>query len=766
MSAEATPIRPLRLLRFEIRSEHDLVLARQRARQIAAALGFDLPTQTRITTALSGIARNAFKYAGGGTVEFAVESETRVQRAGAPPRQTLLLTVEDRGPGIPAAALAGQAGPSETGLGLGLIGARRLMDRLEIQSSPAGATAVMRKTLPPQVALRTPAQLQRIVDDLASQPAASPLEEIHVQNQELLRTLEELRTRDGDLTRVNQELNETNSGVLALYDELDTLHRVGLMLAERHNLLDLLQTIIDATTELTGAEVGAFYYHDASSAAWRLHAISGSERAALDRLPLDNPAGVFGDEARAHEFHRIDDLKPGTADCACSHWAVLLAGSFAARSCLFVPVLMANDELAGALVFGHSQPERFTERSERIVAAIAVQAAVGIEKARLFHGLQTASEAKDRFLAMLSHELRTPLNPVTAILSSLTGDPTVPEHLREDVAVMRRNIELQARLIDDLLDFNRIIRGKLQLSRTEVDVHELIRAVILICEPEVTESRHALRVELAAGRANVSGDTARLQQVLWNLLKNAVKFTPPGGTITLRTWLESEDGPLCIEIADTGLGIAPDVLPMIFSAFDQGALQPGRHGGLGLGLAIAKTFIDLHGGDIRAASAGEGQGAQFTLRLPLLPKAETDLAAAPSAASDESAAPAARRILLVEDHADTLRTLARLLTRRGHTVAGAATCAEALALAASATFDIVISDVGLPDRSGLELIAELRRTHSIPAIALSGYGMEADVANSQAAGFNRHLTKPVNFPLLEEAIRDLCSAGQSAAADE
>ncbi len=565
--------------------------------------------------------------------------------------------------------------------------------------------------------------------------------------------LGELRAREHELARVASELNETNTGVLALYDELETLHRVGMMLAERHHLHDLLQTIIDATTELTGAELGAFYHHERTGARWRMNAISGPHRHVLLHFPPELETGFFDGLDEAPEVQRIDDVDATPASAPCAAWIAMVAPLHPLRSVLFVPVLMSDAGLAGALVFGHSGRGAFSERSERIVAAIAVQAAIGIEKARLFHGLQTASEAKDRFLAMLSHELRTPLNPVATILSTLAEDAALPAHLREDVAVMQRNIELEARLIDDLLDFNRIIRGKFELNRSPVDVHDLIRSVAGICQTDVTAHHHTLELALAAPRSVVAGDAARLQQILWNLLHNAVKFTPEGGRIAITT--RAEDASLVVETADTGCGIDPQDIAGIFSAFDQGKLQPGRFGGLGLGLAIAKTFAEGHGGEIRAASEGTGHGARFTLRLPLLVQAPEPAprAVAPAPPVGSSAA---CRILLVEDHADTLQALARLLRRRGHSVLTASTCAQAERVAAGEEFDLIATDLGLPDGSGYDLLRRLRRHSQAPAIALSGYGMEADVARSQEAGFQRHLTKPIAFSELEKAIASLC----------
>ena len=731
------------LLGLELRAEQDIALARQRIRQIGGWLDFDVLGQTRLAAALSEIAGTAWRRAGGGRVEFGIVDAAPDDSPGA---QSLLISVShpaDRSAGPPDADAFGSV--------------RRLVDRLDVKVRGGTQVVDIWMRLPPRRERHSPESLAEI-GRLAPLPDYGGLvDELSQQNREILLALDEVRAREQELQRVNQELAETNSGVLALYDELETLHRVGMMLAERHNLHDLLQTIIDATTDLTGAEIGAFYYRDTNTGAWRLHAIAGSANAALNQLPSDNPPDFFNEMEAAKGTCRLDDLGQETRGTPCSDWLAIVRNFLPIGSCLFVPVFMAEKRLAGALVFGHSRQAAFSERSERIVSAIAVQASVGIDKAQLFQGLQTAAEAKDRFLAMLSHELRTPLNPVAAILSFLDEDPTLPAHLREDVQVMRRNIELEARLIDDLLDFSRIIRGKFGLHRTYVDVHGLIHSVVGICRAELDGRQQDLELHLDAEKSVVFGDVARLQQILWNLLKNAVKFTPPRGRIAVSTHLDDERR-LCVSVADNGSGIDEDVLPGIFSAFDQGRLQPGRFGGLGLGLAIARTFTELHGGQILAASSGLGKGATFTVCLPTAQRPIDPLHAPPhlSPPGDREAPEAVvRRILLVDDHADTVNALARLLRRRGHHVITAITSAEARHLAAHQSFDILISDLGLPDESGLHLVGAVKAIQPIPAIAISGYGMENDVHSSRMAGFDTHITKPINFSLLEETIRSL-----------
>jgi signal transduction histidine kinase len=371
---------------------------------------------------------------------------------------------------------------------------------------------------------------------------------------------------------------------------------------------------------------------------------------------------------------------------------------------------------------------------------------------------ETATQAKDRFLAMLSHELRTPLTPALAAASMLQSDPHLPDSARQDVEMIRRNIELEVRLIDDLLDLTRISKGKIEFRFETENVHHLLHGAIDICRDEVATKGLTLQTDFRARRAHVAGDGARLRQVFWNLLKNGVKFTPGGGEITLRT-SDGTDGRIIVDVVDTGAGIEPEVLPHVFDAFQQGGTSVTRSfGGLGLGLAISKALVEAHHGSIEARSAGRDQGATFRIELPTAPTPTSTPAPVeiPARGSDgRSGAPhAARRleILLVEDHHDTARVLKRLLDRSGHHVRTADTVHAALAAADAEPVDIVVSDLGLPDGTGFELMRQLVQRHHLKGIALSGFGTDQDVARSHEAGFACHLTKPVDFRRLEEAI--------------
>jgi len=379
-----------------------------------------------------------------------------------------------------------------------------------------------------------------------------------------------------------------------------------------------------------------------------------------------------------------------------------------------------------------------------------------------------ANAAKDQFLALLSHELRNPLSPVIAMVGELEANaPNSPE-VRRALEVIRRNVELEARLIDDLLDVTRISKGKLQLSLETVNVHEILHRSYEICREDIEAKHLSIEFRLRAKRAYVEGDPARLQQVFWNLIKNSVKFTPEKGRIVIETFNHS---PNAIEIrtTDTGIGIEADKMERIFNAFEQGQSSiTRRFGGLGLGLAISKAMVVAHGGMINAESRGKDRGATFIVTLETVPKpvaavgdGDKKLDKGEGIQGAKALKPQ-RRILVVDDHFDTCTGMKMMLERRGYWVAVAHTADQAVEKARHDEFDLVISDIGLPDRSGYELMQELSTTRGLRGIALSGFGMENDVSRARAAGFAEHLTKPINFDRLEESIQNLLESEPAA----
>jgi PAS domain S-box-containing protein len=372
---------------------------------------------------------------------------------------------------------------------------------------------------------------------------------------------------------------------------------------------------------------------------------------------------------------------------------------------------------------------------------------------------QRASKAKDEFIAALSHELRTPLTPVLAAASTLKDDQRLPEWARAELQMIQRNVGLEVQLIADLLDVTRIAADKLVLHRRPVDVARILHEAARICACELDARNQRLTIHMPGAPYLMNGDEPRLHQVFWNLIKNASKFTPAGGSISVNAEVSRVEGGglfdcLCVRVTDTGCGLSPESIPRLFRSFEQGNREVTRHfGGLGLGLAICKAVVEGHGGRISASSEGRGHGATFTVELPLATLCEMP---APSVASQGADAAAAMplRILLVEDHEDTARILCRLLTARGHGLTLAASVRDGVQLALASDFDLLLSDLGLPDGDGCDLLRQLAAAgRPIRAIALSGYGTVEDVERSKLAGFLEHLTKPVDFERLIEAVQ-------------
>jgi PAS domain S-box-containing protein len=558
-----------------------------------------------------------------------------------------------------------------------------------------------------------------------------------------------------------------------------------------------LEAILDSTDEgIVIADSDGTVVH-MNPAARRIHGYG----------PEDEAGRVLEDFARVFELRRPGDEHVLPVD----QWP--LARALRGEQFSGLELLVRRRDVQHEVIVDYSGSTVVPHDGKDNVVIIGVrdvtarnQAERELERAR--REAEAASHAKDQFLAVLSHELRTPLTPVLTAAQTMEGDPQVPESLRATAGMIRRNVELEARLIDDLLDLTRISRGKLRLDFTRSDVHEKLLSVVQILEHDAQSKGVQLVVSLAARRRHVRADPARLQQIVWNLLKNAIKFTPEAGRITIAT-TESSDGQIMIEVIDTGIGIQPEVLPRIFDAFQQGSGDVTKQfGGLGLGLAITKVLVQLHGGSISAESAGPGRGSRFTVQLPLVAEPSrsssggggggsgsgSGLAYSSSSglahivgsglanvagsagrrevpdyignssglAATAAAAVAAkrerRRILLVEDHEDTAMIMSTVLRHQGHVVRRAASVAAALQAAQAEPFDLVISDIGLPDGSGLDLMRQLRLRQPVRGIALSGFGMEDDVRRSRDAGFDEHLTKPVSLEVLESTLRRVVDA--------
>jgi PAS domain S-box-containing protein len=370
---------------------------------------------------------------------------------------------------------------------------------------------------------------------------------------------------------------------------------------------------------------------------------------------------------------------------------------------------------------------------------------------------ESASKAKDQFLAMLSHELRTPLTPVLATLQlwEMRAD-SLPPRLHSDVKMLRHNVELEARIIDDLLDLTRIARGLLSLSEEEIDVHSIIKLPLDIICSDANAKEIKVVLQPDATRHFVHCDAVRFQQVLWNVLRNAVNFTDRKGNITIRTNNYADQ--IRISIEDSGVGMSSETLAKLFTPFEQADRNRSvRYGGLGLGLAISHALIKQMGGELTAESQGVGKGSKFVISLKAQNLASTT-GSRPTAAVPTRGK---KRILLVEDHADTAAALTRLLQARGHAIRRVSSAAEALLVFKPDAFDLIICDIGLPDGNGYDLLNSIRQIDSVAAVALTGFGMTTDIAQAKEAGFDAHLTKPVDFYKLESVIAQLSMASSN-----
>jgi PAS domain S-box-containing protein len=368
---------------------------------------------------------------------------------------------------------------------------------------------------------------------------------------------------------------------------------------------------------------------------------------------------------------------------------------------------------------------------------------------------QKASKAKDDFLAALSHELRTPLTPALAAATYLEDNAEkIPHEFVEDIQLIKRNVKLQARLIDDLLDLTRITRGKLRLDLENCDVHTIIRNAIDTASSAIAAKKLKFSTKLNARQHHILADSIRLQQVFWNLINNAVKFTPPGGQIVIHT-CNDDASRFHFDITDNGIGIEHERMDLLFTPFEQADASVSRQfGGLGLGLAISKHLVHLHHGTIEADSRGRSFGATFKVTLDALTQGD---AKAELGSPTRSKPPKPLRVLLVEDHRDTRRMLSRLLTHFGHQVLTADNVRSALDIVGLGETDVLVCDIGLPDGSGYDVISQTRRTRPIKAVALTGFGTDEDLRRSKEAGFDFHLVKPVDLHELQTILDKLAA---------
>jgi PAS domain S-box-containing protein len=676
--------------------------------------------------------------------------------------------------------------------------------------------------------------------------------------------------------------------------ERERLFELGMSMIGEINLDSLVQKITDAATDLTGAEFGAFFYNVISDGgeSYVLYTLSGVSREHFENFPMPRNTAVFGPTFRGEGTVRSDDITRDPRYGKNAPYNGMPPGHLPVRSYLAVPVKAGSNEVLGGLFFGHSKPGIFTERSERIVTAIAGHAGVALENARLhkvitdnagrfemlantipqlawmarpdgsifwynerwyqytgkgreetigwgweslhdpkelsrvtakwkaalnsgepwedtfplrrhdgvfrwhlsralpvrdargritmWFGTNTdvtdqlqvakqredlleaeraarseaerVSRMKDEFLATLSHELRTPLNAILGWSQVLRHERSDPRTLDEAIEVIDRNARAQTQLIEDLLDMNRIASGKIRLDVQRVDLATVVRSAVESVLPSARNKGIDLRTVLDPLAGPISGDPSRLQQVVWNLLTNAIKFTPRGGKI--QVLLERVNSHVEINVCDTGEGISPDFLPHVFERFRQAdASMTRKHRGLGLGLAIVKQLVELHGGTVRAKSAGEGHGATFTITLPVMavrheePR-EHPASARPVAPARNMVSLAGLRILVVDDEPDARELLKRLLGNCDAEVLLADDAARGTDMLRQRRPDVLISDIGMPGKDGYEFIREVRGLSPdeggrTPAIALTAFARSEDRTRAMMSGYQMHIAKPI-----------------------
>ena len=588
--------------------------------------------------------------------------------------------------------------------------------------------------------------------DLAARVEPSGEPELAALGTNLNRMAEALERQLTDLREATEQLREESGA-------LDTVNRVSRLLSAELENDKLVQALTDAATELTGAAFGAFFYNviDQHGERYTLYTLSGASREAFARFPMPRNTGLFGPTFRGEAVIRLDDVTKDPRYGQNPPHRGPPAGHLPVVSYLAVPVVSRSGEVLGGLFFGHPQPGVFTARAERMAVALAAQAAVAMDNARLYEreqraraAAEVANRTKDEFLATLSHELRTPLSAILGWTVMLRAGELDGNATARALAIIERNARAQNELIEDLIDISRIVTGKVHLEMRPFDFAHAVEAALDAVGPAAEARRVELVSELTS--APIIGDTQRAQQIAWNLLANAIKFTPPGGRVGVT--LSRTDTTAVLVVTDTGQGISADLLPHVFDRFRQGDSSTTRHhGGLGLGLALVKHLVERHGGTVTAESHGIDQGAVFTVRLPL---ATAVVGTGPDArpvvagtAAGDSRILEGVRVLLVDDDGDSLEVFTRTLELAGAVVATAADVAKALELFVASRADVLVSDIAMPDEDGYALLRKIRAFPPregglIPAVALTAHSGFDDRLRALAAGFQAHVAKPVD----------------------
>ncbi len=568
---------------------------------------------------------------------------------------------------------------------------------------------------------------------------------------------------------ITSDITDRKRTEAALHDSnarLEVLYETSRDLLSSEQPIALIDTVFQKLKAQCNLDFYLNYLVDRAGEHLQLTSWSGiSEAIAIEYAQLEVGQAICGTVAQTQCQIVVSDVQCST-DPKTSLIRALGVTAYASQP------LIAGGRLFGTLSFASCTRTAFTEAETDLMQALCDQMAIAIERAELIDSLQQQTEQlreanrlKDEFLAVLSHELRTPLNPILGWTKMLQSRRLDDAKTYQALTTIERNAKLQSQLIEDLLDISRIMRGKLSLNPDTVCLSTIVSAAIDTIRLAADAKSITITVAFDSDDSCVFGDPARLQQVVWNLLSNAVKFTPDRGQIYVQ--LVQTARHVTLQVADTGKGIHADFLPYLFEYFrQQDGSTTRQFGGLGLGLAIVREIVELHGGTIHAASDGEGQGATFTVDLPIAPqtvqrrseKARIEPSIQPSPTL-KKAVLLGVSVLIVDDEPDTRDFLAFLLQEHGAIVTLASSAIEALRLLEVIRPDLILSDIGMPDMNGYSLMQSIRQSGKIvPAIALSAYAGDLDQKRALAAGFQHHLAKPIDPETVIETIAQLIHA--------
>jgi signal transduction histidine kinase len=551
--------------------------------------------------------------------------------------------------------------------------------------------------------------------------------------------------------RPGAEIDEVEDELAAQLADMTRLHELSTRLSTTLDLQPVLEEVLAAVTALQDTNMGVLMLYDAERRDLRPVVSVGFSKeyfSLVGRIP--EGAGACGMAVAERSPVMIEDVE---SEPSFSRY-VEAARLATYRAVYSIPLLSRTGDVVGTIDTCWSEPHRLSEREISLVQLYARQAGWAIDNARLFWELQETDRRKDEFLAMLAHELRNPLGPILNALQLMRGHDPDPSAFDRARGVMERQVKHMARLVDDLLDVARITRGKVELRKEPVPLARVVQQAVEVCRPLMETREHQFTLSMPEDSLWLEADATRIEQVLVNLLNNAAKYTEPGGRLSLSVAREASR--VVIRVRDNGIGVPADVLPHVFDLFVQSERSLDRsQGGLGIGLTLVRSLVQMHGGTVSAYSAGPGQGSEFIVRFPLSNAALRSVGESPQSVADAGPPAGSRRVLVVEDNLDAAETLNELLELWGHEPCIVHDGEAAIEAARVHQPDLVLLDIGLPGMDGYSIARALRRdpaTASVRLIALTGYGQEEDRRRSHEAGFDVHLTKPVDPAELQRLL--------------